>query len=73
MKYLICKASSEYDVEQQTFLYIIHECVQVFNTEKEACEARDLFQNLRSTWDYDYIVINQNQIGIILPYDDYKS
>lgn len=66
MKWLVCKAESEFDKEQDCSMYRATECVQVFNSEEEADDARDLFDSVDLSNDeyrFTYIVINSNQIG----------
>ena len=66
MKWLVCKAECEFNKEQDESMYRAVECVQVFNTEEEADEARDLFDSVDCSNDecsFIYIVINSNQIG----------
>lgn len=66
MKWLVCKAECEFNKEQDESMYRAVECVQVFNSEDEALEAKELFDSVdysNDEYSFTYIVINQNQIG----------
>lgn len=66
MKWLVCKAEHEFNEEQDCSMYRAVECAQVFNTEEEAIEARDLFSSVDFSNDDDsfiYVVISQDEIG----------
>lgn len=66
MKWLVCKAEREFNKEQDCSMYRAVECIQVFNSEDEALEAKELFYSVDYSNDeyyFTYIVINQNQIG----------
>lgn len=67
MKWLVCKAESEFSLEHDCDMYRAIECVQVFNTEEEADEACELFlsvdYNFDERWNFTYIVINSDEIG----------
>ena len=62
MKWLVCKA--EYNFNNNQGLRPI-ECIQVFNTKRDADEARELFERIDnvSYCFFAYIVINSEQIG----------
>ena len=69
MKWLVCKAESEFDKEQDCSMYRAVECVQVFNSEDEALEAKELFDSVdcsNDEYSFTYMVINQDQIGEFL-------
>ena len=66
MKWLVCKAEHEFNKEQDCSMYRAIECVQVFNSENEALEAKELFDSVdysNDEYSFTYMVINQNQIG----------
>lgn len=66
MKWLVCKAESEFNKEQDCWMYRAIECAQVFNSENEALEAKELFDSVdysNDEYSFTYIVINSNQIG----------
>lgn len=66
MKWLVCKAEYEFNEEQDCSMHRAVECVQVFNSENEALETKELFDSVdysNNEHSFTYIVISQNQIG----------
>lgn len=63
MKYIVAKAISRFNTEQDESECMAVEAVQVFNSEEEAEEAWSIFANTDFDGEHIYIVINNHQIG----------
>lgn len=63
MKYIVAKAISRFNKEQDQSENMAVEAVQVFSSEDEAELAWSIFANTDVDSEYIYIVITEDQIG----------
>lgn len=63
MRYIVAKAISRFNKEQDQSENMAVEAVQVFNSEDEAEAAWSIFANTDVDGEYIYIIITEDQIG----------